>query len=97
MTWPGDSTAGVSVEGVPSSTSAGPASQRRQPSGERPPLPERQAQTHLAPELRSNRSDGRHDRGGDHTPDLMSVFQSGFRRAEAENDQDRLDRDDSTS
>ncbi|GAA1112208.1 sensor histidine kinase [Nocardiopsis metallicus] len=76
---------------------AGPASQRRPPSGERPPLPERQAQTHLAPELRSDRSDGRHDRGGDHTPDLMSVFQSGFRRAEAENDQDRLDRDDSTS
>jgi hypothetical protein len=52
--------------------------------GERPPLPVREAQTHLAPELRDAPAPPRDD--ADPDPGLMAAFRGGVSRAENEND-----------
>jgi sarcosine oxidase gamma subunit len=53
--------------------------------GERPLLPKRQAQAHLAPQLRDtpgSRIDA--STSGEHDPGLMAAFQKGISRAEQE-------------
>ncbi|WP_285492743.1 ATP-binding protein [Actinomadura sp. NBRC 104425] len=52
--------------------------------GERPPLPERRAQTHLAPQLREPPAPRREEEGPLHSPGLMAAFRGGVRRAERE-------------
>ncbi|WP_017607465.1 sensor histidine kinase [Nocardiopsis xinjiangensis] len=71
---------------APSSPPAAPQGQA--PRGERPPLPERQAQTHLAPELRRAPAPDRRAQEVDHTPGLMAAYQSGFHRAEEQYESD---------
>ncbi|GAB3731978.1 sensor histidine kinase [Nocardiopsis nanhaiensis] len=88
---------GPDPDPTPSPPAPTPPPQGKQPADVRPPLPERQVQTHLAPELCEERTPGHRETGGDHTPDLMSAFQSGFKRAEAENANDPLNRNDSNS
>ncbi|NYE45016.1 signal transduction histidine kinase [Spinactinospora alkalitolerans] len=62
---------------------------------ERPPLPERRVQAHLAPQLRDT---PKHDgAGADHSPGLMAAFQKGFSSAEEETEGTSSDRTDSTS
>ncbi|MBA9003100.1 sensor histidine kinase [Thermomonospora cellulosilytica] len=53
--------------------------------GERPPLPRRQAQTHLAPELVNAPEPRQDDQEVEHNPGLMAAFQKGMRSA-LEND-----------
>jgi signal transduction histidine kinase len=69
----------------------------REDPGERPQLPRRRVQTHLAPQLRDTPAT-RHDESvDDHTPGLMAAFQGGVSRAEEDDENDPLDRTDSTS
>lgn len=62
------------------------AQAHQRPTGERPPLPQRRAQTHLVPELREARQTARTDEGGNHSPNLMAAFRGGLRRSEQESD-----------
>jgi signal transduction histidine kinase len=61
--------------------------------GERPELPRRVGQTHLAPELREPRAQPRDEAADDQIPGLMAAFQRGISRAA---DEDRPARTDST-
>ncbi|MCW2944191.1 MAG: sensor-like histidine kinase [Actinoallomurus sp.] len=66
--------------------------------GERPPLPERRVQTHLAPQLRESTVTRHDEPAADHTPDLMASFQGGFNRSEEEDEENGpSDRPHSTS
>src|SRR5690606_11631666 len=51
---------------------------------QRPPLPQRHAQTHLAPQLREAPEPRNDEPNSDHSPGLMAAFQDGFSRAEKE-------------
>ncbi len=57
-------------------------------SGERPVLPRRQSQSHIAPQLRDAPSDRREESSIAEMPGLMAAFQSGVSRAEQEAGQD---------
>jgi signal transduction histidine kinase len=52
--------------------------------GQRPPLPRRQAQTNLVPELRENPAARHESPPADQLPGLMAAFQGGFSRGEEE-------------
>lgn len=79
---------------APSSPPTAPQGQASR--GERPPLPERQAQTHLAPELRRAPAPDRRVEEVDHSPGLMAAYQSGFHRAEEQYESDPSTPDRST-
>jgi signal transduction histidine kinase len=68
----------------------------RADNGERPPLPERRVQTHLAPQLRDSPATRDDEPAADQTPGLMASFQRGFSRSEEE-ENGPSDRTDSTS
>ncbi|MGP4029440.1 ATP-binding protein [Actinomadura sp. 3N407] len=53
--------------------------------GERPPLPQRQAQSHLAPELVNDPAPQQDDQDVEHNPGLMAAFKKGIRSGQ-END-----------
>jgi signal transduction histidine kinase len=75
-----------------------PARDRRAEDGERPPLPVRRVQGHLAPQLREARAVNRQDEPpADHTPGLMAAFQGGVSRAEEDDGSDLSGRTDSIS
>ncbi|TQN33384.1 signal transduction histidine kinase [Haloactinospora alba] len=63
---------------------------------ERPPLPQRRVQGHMAPQLRDGPATGNDEQTADHSPGLMASFQSGFKRAEEETEDSSLGRTDST-
>lgn len=58
---------------------------------ERPRLPQRRVQTHLAPQLREAPSTRVADPTPEHTPGLMAAFQGGISRAEEEDGPGRAD------
>jgi hypothetical protein len=60
-------------------------------SGERPDLPRRVGQTHLAPELREVREPRRDDPVDDQLPGLMAAFQRGMSQAAEEDRPTRTD------
>jgi signal transduction histidine kinase len=59
--------------------------------GERPALPRRVGQTHLAPELREARAQRRDDPVDDQLPGLMAAFQRGISKAAEEDSPARTD------
>lgn len=64
-----------------------PASPRPTDHGQRPRLPQRRVQTHLAPQLREPPTSPvrqHDDPAADHTPGLMAAFQGGISRADEE-------------
>jgi signal transduction histidine kinase len=82
---------------APSAPADDLSGRRRADPGERPHLPERNVQTHLAPQLRDAAAT-RHDESvADHTPGLMAAFQGGVSRAEEDNENDPSGRNDGTS
>jgi anti-sigma regulatory factor (Ser/Thr protein kinase) len=86
------------VRNAPTGPAADFTSHRRPDNGERPPLPERRVQTHLAPQLRDAPATTRHGEPvADHIPGLMAAFQGGVSRAEEENESDPSDHTDRTS
>jgi signal transduction histidine kinase len=56
--------------------------------GERPPLPRRDVQKHLAPQLRDARTTRQEDVTEGHDPGLMAAFQGGVNRAEEDDEND---------
>jgi signal transduction histidine kinase len=78
--------AGAAPPDAPPPPSAADAAPSAPPAdqGERPPLPEREAQTHLAPQLREPPAPRREEEGPLHSPGLMAAFRGGVRRAERE-------------
>ncbi|MFB7466497.1 ATP-binding protein [Streptomyces sp. NPDC056224] len=72
--------------GAPRSGPAGPWGEPGTTEAERPPLPRRRAQEHLAPQLREAPAPRRSARTGQpvHDPGLMAAFQRGFGLAQSE-------------
>ncbi|MBB4934536.1 signal transduction histidine kinase [Lipingzhangella halophila] len=70
----------------PASTSLAASTAHSAPPGNehRPPLPQRRAQTHLAPQLRESPEPRDDEPGTEHSPGLMAAFQGGFSQAEEE-------------
>jgi hypothetical protein len=75
---------------------ADPAGHPGADNGERPQLPERRAQKHLAPQLRDAPAIRRDEPVADHTPGLMAAFQGGVSRAEKGDETVPVDRSDPT-
>jgi signal transduction histidine kinase len=75
----------------PPAASAAPASAAPPATGERPELPRRVGQTHLAPELREPRTQPRDEAADDQIPGLMAAFQRGISRAAEEDRPARTD------
>jgi hypothetical protein len=75
---------------------ADPAAHPGADNGERPQLPERRAQKHLAPQLRDAPAIRRDEPVADHTPGLMAAFQGGVSRAEKGDETVPVDRSDPT-
>ncbi|MEU8800614.1 ATP-binding protein [Spirillospora sp. NPDC048819] len=80
---PSGSSAGVPAPGTEPAPGIEPTFQAV--AGERPPLPQRQAQTHLAPELATAPALPEDEQEIEHNPGLMAAFQKGLRSAQ-END-----------
>ncbi|MEU6034834.1 ATP-binding protein [Actinomadura sp. NPDC047616] len=78
--------AGAAPPDVPHRPSAADSASPAPPvdHAERPPLPAREAQTHLAPQLREAPAPRREEDGPLHSPGLMAAFRGGVRRAERE-------------
>jgi signal transduction histidine kinase len=74
------------VPPAPAVPAAEPAGQEPADDGDRPALPQRSVQTHLAPQLQDAPAARRNAPVADHTPGLMAAFQGGVNRAQDEDD-----------